>query len=42
MPKKFDRCVKKVKAKGGAKNPYAVCSKVLKGKSKRKKKHGKK
>ena len=25
MPQVFDRCVKKVKAKGGAKNPYAIC-----------------
>ena len=25
MPKKFESCVKKVKAKGGDYNPYAVC-----------------
>lgn len=25
MPAKFDRCVKKVKARGGVDNPYAVC-----------------
>lgn len=25
MPASFDRCVKKVKAKGGVTNPYAVC-----------------
>lgn len=24
--KKFDRCVTKVKSKGGGKNPYAVCN----------------
>jgi hypothetical protein len=26
QPSKFDRCVRKVKAKGGAKNAYAVCT----------------
>ena len=25
MPRALDRCVKKVKARGGVKNPYAVC-----------------
>lgn len=25
MPKKLKSCVKQVKAKGGAVNPYAVC-----------------
>jgi hypothetical protein len=25
MPPAFDRCVKKVKAKGGAGNAYAIC-----------------
>lgn len=25
MPAKFDRCVKKVRAKKHVKNPYAVC-----------------
>ena len=25
MPAAFDRCVKKVKRKGGVSNPYAVC-----------------
>ena len=25
MPPKLERCVKKVKAKGGVKNPWAVC-----------------
>lgn len=29
MPAVFDRCVRKVKAKGGVKNPYAVCRKQL-------------
>ena len=24
--KKFDRCVTKVKSKGGGKNPYAICN----------------
>jgi hypothetical protein len=26
--KKFDRCVTKVKRKGGGKNPYAICKLV--------------
>jgi hypothetical protein len=30
---KWDRCVKKVKAKGTAVSPYAVCTAKLKGKS---------
>lgn len=25
MPEAFDRCVRKVRAKGGVKNPYAIC-----------------
>lgn len=25
MPAAFDRCVQQVRAKGGGKNPYAVC-----------------
>ena len=25
MPKKLERCVRRVKAKGGVKNPWAVC-----------------
>jgi|TARA_Y100000296_G_scaffold75055_1_gene94287 hypothetical protein len=25
MPREFERCVRKVKAKGGVKNAYAVC-----------------
>jgi hypothetical protein len=25
MPDKLDRCLKKVRAKGGVKNPYAIC-----------------
>jgi hypothetical protein len=33
--KKFDRCVTKVKRKGGAKDPYAICN-VSMGKSKSK------
>ena len=33
--KKFDRCVTKVKSKGGAKNPYAICNASM-GKSKSK------
>ncbi|MDH3913411.1 MAG: hypothetical protein OEU09_19195 [Rhodospirillales bacterium] len=43
MPAKFDRCVKKVKAKGKVRNPYAVCrasmgtDKQIKARSKRKK-----
>lgn len=27
MPKKWEDCVRKVKAKGGRVNPYAVCTK---------------
>lgn len=34
MPKKYERCIRKVRAKGGV-NPYAVCSK-LKGKKRKK------
>ena len=37
MPTKFERCVKKVKAKGGAANAYAVCKKSV-GNGKRKRK----
>lgn len=37
MPTKFDRCVKKVKRKGGVRNPYAVCKAAMK-KGKKKKK----
>jgi hypothetical protein len=29
MPKKFDRCVRKVKRRGGRVNPYAVCTAAL-------------
>jgi hypothetical protein len=36
--KKFDRCVTKVKRKGGAKNPYAICNASMGGKSKSKSK----
>jgi hypothetical protein len=42
MPAKFDRCVRKVAAKGTAKNAHAVCAAALKrggsskGKSKKK------
>lgn len=32
--KKFDRTVKKIKRKGGAKNPYAVANAKLSGKGK--------
>ena len=44
MPKAFDRCVKHVKARGGVKNPYAVCrasmgtDKQIEARHKRKKK----
>lgn len=34
--KKFKRCVKQVKSKGKARNPYAVCHKSLGKKRKRK------
>lgn len=46
MPKSFDRCVRKVRARGGAKNPYAVCrasmgtDAQIKARRKRKKKPG--
>jgi hypothetical protein len=33
---KFDRCVIKVKKKGGGKNPYAICNASMGGKTKRK------
>ena len=36
--KKFDRCVTKVKRKGGVKNPYAICNASMGGKSKSKSK----
>ena len=36
MPKKLDRCVRKVKKQKGLKNPYAVCKATMK-KGKRKK-----
>ena len=36
--KKFDRCVTKVKQKGGAKNPYAICNASMGSKSKSKSK----
>jgi hypothetical protein len=32
--KKFDRCVPKLKRKGGGKNPYAICNASMGGKSK--------
>jgi hypothetical protein len=32
---KFDRCVTKVKKKGGGKNPYAICNASMGGKTKR-------
>jgi len=32
--KKFDRCVTKVKRKGGGKNPYAICNASMSRKSK--------
>jgi len=28
LPKKLERCVKKVRAKGGVKSPWAVCIKA--------------
>jgi len=33
--KKFDRCVTKVKKKGGGKNPYAICNASMGAKIKR-------
>jgi len=36
--KKFDRCVTKVKRKGGSMNPYAICNASMGGKSKSKSK----
>lgn len=39
MPKKLERCVKKVKAKGGVREPWAVCVAAMKkGKGKKTKK----
>lgn len=32
---KFDRCVRKVKGKSGAKNAYAVCNASMSGQSRR-------
>ena len=40
--KKFDRAVKKIKRKGGAKNPYAVANAKLGRKSKSKSSKGRK
>lgn len=46
MPAAYDRCVKKVKAKGGVVNPYAICrasmgtNKEIMAKAKKKKKKG--
>jgi len=37
MPAKLHRCVKKVKAKGGATNPWAVCQASMKKAAKKKK-----
>ena len=37
MPKKFDRCVKKVRKKSPNVNPYAVCRAAMKKKRKNKK-----
>lgn len=34
MPSKFDRCVRDVSKRGGARNPYAVCRAAIKGKKK--------
>ncbi len=42
MPSKLERCVKAVKAKGSAYNPWAVCKAVLGRKKKSRKKKGKK
>lgn len=42
MPKKLERCVRKVKAKGTAKNPWAVCVKSTGLKPHHKKKRKKK
>lgn len=45
-PAAYDRCVRKVKAKGGAVNPYAICrstmgsDKEILAKQKKKKKKG--
>ena len=41
MPKKLDRCVKKVSKKGNVDNPWAVCQAALK-KGKKSKPKGKK
>jgi hypothetical protein len=33
MPEKLERCVRKVKKKGGVKNEWAVCKAALSGKT---------
>jgi len=42
MPAKLDRCVRKLKRKGGVKNPWAVCQAALSKKKKFKKRKKKK
>lgn len=39
MPAKMDRCVRKVKARGGSKSPWAVCQAAM-AKKKKKTKRG--
>jgi hypothetical protein len=36
LTKKMEDCVRQVKAKGGVKNPYAVCHASIMGKKKKK------
>ena len=37
MPEKLERCVRKVKAKGGVRNAWAVCKASIYGKKKKRK-----
>jgi hypothetical protein len=39
--KKFDRCVTKVKRKGGGKKPYAICNASMGGKKSKSSSKGK-
>lgn len=41
MPAKLERCVKKVRAKGGVRDPWAVCVAAL-GTKKKKERKGRK
>jgi len=40
MPRKLDRCVRRLKAKGVSGNPWAICNAKLKKKTKKRKEKG--